>query len=95
MRIVKILFIFIIMLLGAIFAILNAQPVVFNYYFGSRELPLSLIVTFALGAGILIGILTAIGLLLGLKRENANLKQRTRLADEEVKNLRNIPLQDK
>jgi putative membrane protein len=95
MRIIKLFLVFIIMLLGAVFAVLNAEPVVFNYYFGSRELPLSLIMTVALGAGIVIGLLSGVGLLLGLKHEIANLKQRARLAQEEVKNLRNIPLQDK
>ena len=83
------------MMLGAIFAVLNAEPVLFNYYFGSRELPLSLILTAALGAGVVIGILSGIGILVGLKRENVSLKQRARLASEEVRNLRNIPLQDK
>ncbi len=95
MRIIKLLFILIIMMLGAVFAVLNADPVVFNYYFGSRPLPLSLIMTCALGAGIVIGILSSIGLVLGLKREIASLKQRARLANEEVRNLRNLPLQDK
>ena len=95
MRIIKLLFIFIIMLLGAVFAVLNAEPVVFNYYFGSREMPLSLIITVALGAGIAIGMLSGLGVLLGLKQEIGNLKQRARLAQEEVKNLRNIPLQNK
>ena len=94
MRIIKIFFILIIMMLGAIFAVLNAELVSFNYYFGSRELPLSLIITAALGAGVLLGILAGIGMLLGLKRENASLKQHARLANEEVKNLRNIPLKD-
>ena len=95
MHIIKLFFIITIMMLGAVFAVLNAEPVLFNYYFGSRELPLSLIITAALGAGVLIGILSGIGMVLGLKRENASLKQRARLANEEVKNLRSIPLQDK
>lgn len=95
MRILKLLLILIIMMLGAVFAVLNAEPVAFNYYFGSRELPLSLIITAALGAGVLIGVLSGIGMLFGLKRENVSLKQHARLASEEVKNLRNMPLQDK
>jgi len=94
MHIIKILFILIIMLLGAVFAVLNAEPVMFNFYFGSRPLPLALLLSLALGAGVVIGILSAIGLVLSLKRENANLRQRERLAHEEVRNLRNLPLQE-
>ncbi|MEN8177463.1 MAG: LapA family protein [Pseudomonadota bacterium] len=95
MRIIKILFILIIMMLGAVFAVLNAEPVIFNYYFDSRPLALSLVITIALGAGVVIGILSGIGMVLGLKRENASLRQRERLANEELRNLRNLPLQDK
>ncbi|MEN8168411.1 MAG: LapA family protein [Pseudomonadota bacterium] len=95
MRIVKLLFILIIMMLGAVFAVHNSDPVLFNYYFDSRELPLSLIITVALGVGVVIGILSAIGLVVALKRENAALKRRSKLVSEEVNNLRTIPLKDK
>ena len=94
MRILKLFFLLVIMLLGAIFAVLNAEPVLFNYYFGSRELPLSLIITIALGVGVLFGILSGIGLVFGLKRENVSLRHRSRLVNKEVNNLRTIPLKD-
>jgi putative membrane protein len=90
----KLLLIIIIMMLGAAFAVLNADPVHFNYYFGTLELPLSLIVSTALGVGVVIGILSGIGLALGLKRENVSLKRRSRLVNEEIKNLRNMPLKE-
>lgn len=95
MRIIKLLFILIIMMLGAVFAVLNSDSVLFNYYFDSRELPLSLIITVALAVGVVIGILSAIGMVVALKRENASLKRSSKLVSEEVKNLRAIPLKDK
>lgn len=94
MRILKIFLILIVMLLGGIFAMLNAEPVNFNYYFGSLPLPLSLLITLALAVGVIVGILASIGMVLGLKRKNATLKQRERLANLELRNLRNLPLQD-
>jgi putative membrane protein len=94
MRILKLLIIIIIMMLGAAFAVLNAEPVRFNYYFDSIELPLSLIITTALGVGVVLGIVSGFGLVVGLKRQNLSLKRRTRLVNEEIKNLRNLPLKE-
>jgi len=84
-----------VMVLGAVFAVLNAEPVVFNYYIGSRALPLSLIMTVALGAGALLGILSSIGMMFALKRENLKLKRKSQLASQEVNNLRALPLKDR
>jgi putative membrane protein len=82
------------MMLGAVFAVLNAEPVRFNYYFDSIEIPLSLIVTTALGVGVVLGILSGFGLVVGLKRQNVTLKRRSRLVNEEIRNLRNLPLKE-
>ncbi|MGD8587339.1 MAG: LapA family protein [Chromatiales bacterium] len=94
MRILKLFIIIIIMILGAVFAVLNAEPVRFNYYFDSVELPLSLILTTALGVGVVLGILSGFGLVVGLKRQNVTLKRRSRLVNEEIRNLRNLPLKE-
>ncbi len=95
MRIIKLILLMLIVMLGAVFAVLNAEPVQFNYYFGSRELPLSLIMTLALGAGALLGILACMGLMFGMKRENILLRRKSQLASQEVNNLRALPLKDR
>lgn len=95
MRIVKLFIFLLIILLGSVFAVLNAEQVQFNYYFGSQTLPLSLIMTGALGIGILLGILSGMGLMFALKRENLSLKRKSRLASQEVNNLRALPLKDR
>ena len=95
MRIIKLALILIIMLLGVVFTVLNADPVQFNYYFGSREIPLSLVTTGALGIGALLGVLSCMGVMFGLKRENLSLKRQSQMANQEVKNLRALPLKDR
>lgn len=42
------------LVLGLAFAVLNAQPVAFNFYIGSVELPLSLMLTAAMVIGTLL-----------------------------------------
>lgn len=94
MRFIKLIVVILIMMLGAVFAVLNADPVEINYYFGSRDLPLSLILTIALGLGVVLGILAGMGKVLGLKREIHTLKRRSQMVSEEVNNLRALPLKD-
>jgi len=93
-RFLKLLFFILAMMVGAAFTVLNAEPVLFNYYFGSREFPLSVILIGTLGLGIFLGILSGLNTMLGLKRKNSILRRRSRLVDEEVKNLRSLPLKD-
>ncbi|MGD8911983.1 MAG: LapA family protein [Candidatus Thiodiazotropha sp.] len=94
MRLIKLIIIILIMLLGAVFTVLNADPVEINYYFGRRDVPLSLILTIALGLGVVLGVLTGMGRVLGLKRELHSLKKRSQMVSEEVNNLRALPLKE-
>ncbi|MCU7932258.1 MAG: LapA family protein [Candidatus Thiodiazotropha sp. (ex Codakia rugifera)] len=94
MRFIKLFVVILIMMLGAVFTVLNADLVEVNYYFGNRELPLSLIVTAALGIGVILGVLSGMGRVLALKREVNLLKRRGQVVTEEVKNLRALPLKE-
>lgn len=94
MRFIKFIVVILIMMVGAVFAVLNADSVEINYYFGSRELPLSLILTITLGLGLVLGILAGMGRVLGLKREINALRKRSQMVNEEVNNLRALPLKD-
>jgi putative membrane protein len=94
MRFIKLFIIMLIMLLGAVFTVLNADLVEINYYLGRRELPLSLILTIALGLGVLLGVLAGMGRVLALKRELNSLKRRSQMVNEEVNNLRALPLKE-
>jgi putative membrane protein len=50
-RFLKLIFILLIMMIGAAFAVMNAEAVRLNYYFGVEELPLSVILVAALALG--------------------------------------------
>ncbi|MES9830739.1 MAG: LapA family protein [Candidatus Thiodiazotropha sp. DIVDIV] len=94
MRFIKLFLVIFIMMFGAVFAVLNSDSVPVNYYFGSRELPLSLVLTLVLGAGVILGLVSSMGRIVGLKREIQSLKRRSEMVSKEVNNLRALPLKE-
>ncbi|MEK7322897.1 MAG: LapA family protein [Pseudomonadota bacterium] len=81
-------------LVGLVFALLNAQAVPFNYYVGSREIPLAFIVAMAVGFGALLGIAASLTVVVRAKREAAGLRKNVNVAERELANLRTIPYKD-
>jgi len=94
-RIVSYTLLLLIVLMGILFAVLNAQPVKFDFYFGSTEQPLSLIIVVTLILGSLLGILASFGLIVRSRREAARQRRAAELAEKEVANLRAIPIKDR
>ncbi len=94
MRIIANLFLLILMLLAIAFALLNASPVKINYYFIEQTIPLSLLLVLTLVIGLFIGFFSGFLMFLRQKRINYQLKKRIKLADQEIENLRKIPLSD-
>lgn len=90
--VIKLLVLLVFMVLGASFAIINDAPVRVDLYFITPELPLSLLLLLALGGGILLGGFAGMVYFMRVKKENADLKRKTRLVNEEVKNLRAMPI---
>lgn len=81
--------------IGISFAVLNAEPAQLNYYFASTEAPLSLIIVLAMAVGALLGVLATMGMVLSQKRASAQMRRKAELCEQELKNLRRIPIQDK
>ncbi len=81
-------------LVGLAFATINASPVALNYYFGSKELPLSLIVVSALAGGALLGALASSILILRAKGESARLRRKLKVVEQEISALRALPTRD-
>jgi len=81
-------------LIGVVFAILNAETVQINYYFGSKETPLSLAIILSMLLGAILGLLASLGLILKSKREVAKFKRLADVAEKEITNLRAIPIKN-
>ncbi|MES9905332.1 MAG: LapA family protein [Sedimenticola sp.] len=94
MRFLKLLFVLVIALVGAAFAVMNAGTVNLNYYFGTMELSLSIILVVAVIVGALLGSVAGLGGMVRLRHENRRLKREAKLASQEIKSLRAIPIRD-
>lgn len=93
-RIVTLVFTLLTVLLGVVFALLNAEPVKVSYYFGSTDMPLSLVIVIALAAGAAMGVAASLGILVRTRREIGRLRRNASLAEKEVMNLRTMPLKE-
>lgn len=74
MRILFYILITLTILFGITFAVLNATPVTFHYYLGTKELPLSFLVALSFTVGAILGWICSITSLLRTKREVFQLK---------------------
>ena len=73
-------------------AVMNDAPVALDLYFFRLNLPLSLVLLLAIGIGIILGAVASLFFFFRIKRENSSLKKQSRLVQQEMKNLRAIPL---
>ncbi len=93
-RILGILLVLLAVILGISFAVLNAQPVVFNYYLGTSEVPLALIVVLALAGGVILGIVGSMFKIVRLANEARRLRRDLSVVEKEVVMLRSISAED-
>ena len=94
MKLFSYIIILLILIFGISFAVLNADPVTVNYYIGKEQLPLSLLLSLAFGAGLFIGIITMGFTVLRMKVRTCRYKKKLKLAEKEIDNLRVIPVKD-
>jgi putative membrane protein len=93
-RIISLVFLLIVLVCGLFFGLLNAAPVRIDYYFGARELPLSLILVITLLAGAVCGVLASLSLIIRKNREISRLRKELKITGKELSNLRALPYQD-
>lgn len=94
---VKIVYLFLFLVLvifGIVFAVLNADPVQLNYYFGSKDVALSLVLVLAMIVGALLGVIASVSMIISNRREVVKLRKAVQIAEKEVANLRSIPIRD-
>ena len=84
----------IVIILGVAFSVLNAENIQLNYYLGSVELPLSLVLVISMIVGAILGIFASLSLIIGSRRSATKLKRSVEVAEKEIVNLRNIPIKD-
>ena len=90
----KLIFVIIIVAIGLAFHNRNSDLVTINYYLGEIDLSISIIVIGSILIGALLGFLTSLGIILPLRRERSKLNKALKTTEQEVSNLRSIPLKD-
>lgn len=83
-----------VLLAVTLFSALNAEAVKLDFYFTTVNLSLALVVVVAVVLGALIGLLSGFGLILGQRREIVRLRDSAHTTEEEVRNLRALPIKD-
>ena len=76
------------------FTLLNSQPVKVNYYFGSYEIDLLIVVVICLVIGSLLGVTAVLGKVFSLKQEVSRKEKKIKITEKELENLRSLPLKD-
>jgi len=94
MRYIAYIFWFIVIILGVLFATLNSNSIAINFYIKSFNVYLPLLLLIDLAIGALLGMLAVLPALIRVKAGNRKLKQRAKQIEQEVQNLRNIPIKD-
>jgi putative membrane protein len=93
-RAARLVFFLLVLAFGLFFGLLNAEPVHIDYYFGSRDLPLSLVLVLMLVIGALCGVLAGLGQYLRLRREIHRLRKDIRAAERDTARSRALAAKD-
>jgi len=94
-RLFYVLLILIILVLGITFSLKNPQNVEVNYYFGFSWLgPMSWLLLVVLAVGACLGVLFTSSWVFRSKRQLARVRRDVRKMEQEVNNLRALPIKD-
>jgi len=83
-----------IIILAVIFAVLNSTTIQVHFYIASFHIYLPLLLFIDLVLGAILGMLALLPIVMRLKHTNWKLRQRIKQSEQEVKNLRTIPIKD-
>ncbi len=84
----------VVFLIGVSFAVANAHRVEFNYFVGTTDWALSVMLVMAVLVGVVLGALVTFVPVIRLKTQLRSLRKSEAVAREEIRNLRTMPLKD-
>ncbi len=87
-RIVLLLFFLVVLAVGLSFAVINIEPVRVNYYLGSVEMPLALLIVLSIAVGGVLGVLATLGKIVGARGEAVRLRRSLNGVQKELEALR-------
>jgi len=94
-RFVYSILVLIIILVGVTFTTKNAQVVELNYYFGVHWVtPLSFMLLTTLTVGIAFGLLASLAMQARMQRQLLQVRRDNRQLEQEINNLRALPIRD-
>ena len=93
-RIAKLILALVILVSGLAFHLKNNELIALNYYVGSIELPVSLVVVLVLCIGALLGVLASLPIIIRLKQQKFKLERQIKNSEKEINNLRVMPVKD-
>ncbi len=94
-RYVVYLFVLIVIVACVGFAVLNQGDITVNYWLGQRNFSFAFFTILVFAAGYFIGLMMGLCLQIKARIRNYHLSKRLKVAEEEIRNLRTIPLQDR
>ncbi|HEY7840826.1 MAG TPA: LapA family protein [Gammaproteobacteria bacterium] len=93
-RLLSLVIVLLVMALGFAFHLRNGEFFEVDYYVGVLDLPFSLWMFLAIALGALLGILASLPLIIRYRRDSARLWRRLRISEQELNNLRVVPMKD-
>ncbi len=94
-RILNYLFLLVVLIFSLTFTAINVQSIQINYYLGSQEAPLALVLGATLIAGAILGALVMMKPIMLLKLRSSKLRRSIRDNEKEISILRTLPLKNR
>ncbi|RMD78003.1 MAG: LapA family protein [Gammaproteobacteria bacterium] len=87
-RLIRFIFLLLVFVVGVAFTLRNAHPVKVDYYLGTAELPLSLLLVIALALGAVLGLVAGMAMVVRQRRRVAELRKAMGRKERELANLK-------
>ncbi|OGO90981.1 MAG: hypothetical protein A3F10_02115 [Coxiella sp. RIFCSPHIGHO2_12_FULL_42_15] len=94
MKYVFFIFWMLVIILGVTFASLNSHTVTINYYVNETTIHIAILLLMTLVMGVFLGIIAMLPALIRNKNNHRRLRHRIKQIEQEVNNLRAIPIKE-